>query len=111
MSRPNYDPDPKTDKWFNWKGVQPPRRFPHMTEDEIRNQLKQNLVGHKCEWKQAGNEIYCEAGDFRHGKMIRPNQRLIYKDGKPNLVAIQPVSRNTKRKASQAKRSDSRPSS
>lgn len=97
-----YDPDPKTDKWFEWKGLKKPQRHDHgitdTQENPLSEQLAENLRGHKCDWKQAGNEIYCESDpSFRHGKMIRPDQRLeVDKDGKPRLVALKPIYRDTK---------------
>lgn len=97
-----YNPDPKTDQWFRWKGVEPPKRYSTGLKDTAENPLseqpilKDNLKDHVCEWKQSGGEIYCEVGEFRHGKIIRPSQRLVYVNGKPKVVAMKAIYRDTK---------------
>lgn len=103
-----YNPEPKVDSWFNYKGAVPPKRTPHLTRKEIDEELANNLQGHTCDWKQKGNEIYCEAGDFRHGKMIDPKQRLVFENGKPRLVAMAPIYRDTESKVERLQKKQSR---
>lgn len=73
-----YDPDPKGDSWYKWKGVTPPERTSHgLTEDEIDSVLAKNK--HKCVFEQRGNEIFCEVGDYRHGHFVNPRLEPIYR--------------------------------
>lgn len=74
-----YDPDPKSDAWHRWKGVKPAERTPHQTEEEMENLRKQAMKGHKCVFKQKGNEKYCEVGDFRHGYFVDPRLKPVYR--------------------------------
>lgn len=103
-----YSPEPKTDSWFLHKGAVPPKRTPHLTRKEIDEELATNLKDHTCEWKQQGNELFCTAGDFRHGKMIDPKKRLVFENGKPKLVAMAPVYRDTKLTGSDSPKKQSR---
>ena len=83
------------DKWFLWQGQKPPERNPHLTEQELDEALANNLAGHSCDWKQNGAVIYCEEGDFEHGKRIGVNVRLAGTDEKnhPILVPVGPILR------------------
>ena len=85
----------KGDQWYNWKGVKPPERQPHMTEDEIDEALANNLKGHKCDWRQNGAEILCDIGMSVHGKHIGPKVRLdgTNENGTPILVPFGPILR------------------
>lgn len=60
----------KEDSFYEWKGVKPPERQPHLTEEEVEERLANNLAGHKCHWIQRGNRIECNSGDYAHGKVI-----------------------------------------
>ena len=93
MSRHKYTDD--TDKWYQWKGVKPPERNPHITEEELRHILDEKIEGHVCDWQQEGARIYCESDEFTHGKHIGPNKRLAgtTPDGKPILVPVGPIYR------------------
>ena len=68
MTAKNYKV--KDDTWYEWKGVKPPERISHLTEEEVEERLSTNLAGHQCRWVQRGNRIECDAGDFVHGKVI-----------------------------------------
>ena len=80
----------KGDEWYTWKGVTPPERTPHLTEEEVEERLATNRANHKCEWKQRGNEISCSTGEYTHGQRIATN--LILKGtgskGEPLLEPI-----------------------
>lgn len=97
MSQNKYNyRDDKVDKWFEWKGVKPPERQPHLTEEELEAKLAENLQDHKCEWIQRGNAIECDqSSQYTHGKVIGVNVRLAGTDenGKPVLVPIGPILR------------------
>lgn len=94
MNLQDYKSEHPDDKFYKWKGVKPPERNPHLTETELREILSDNLTGHVCEWQQEGATIFCEAGDFTHGKHIGPHKRLAgTQDGKPILVAVGPIYR------------------
>ncbi len=96
----NYRDD-KVDKWFEWKGVKPPERLPHMTEQELTEALAQNIKDHICDWYQVGPDIECDASSqYTHGKRIGPNFRLdrTDKNGKPILLAWGPIFREPLRK-------------
>lgn len=91
----NYGDD-KVDKWFNWKGVKPPERQPHMTEKELELALEENLKDHTCDWIQRGNAIECDQSpNYTHGKVIGVKERLAGTDekGAPILVPIGPIYR------------------
>lgn len=91
----NYSDD-KVDKWFQWKGVKPPERQPHLTEEELTQALEDNMADHVCDWLQKGNAIECDASpNYTHGKIIGVHQRLAGTDeqGKPILVPIGPIYR------------------
>lgn len=84
------------DKWYKWKGQKPPERTSHnITEEGIDELLSKNLAGHSCDWKQKGNIIYCEEGEYEHGKRIATNLRIAgtKPDGMPLLVPIGAVLR------------------
>ena len=84
------------DKWFAWKGVKPPIRDVHLTEEELEQALADNLKDHKCEWIQKGNAIECDQSpNYTHGKIIGVRERLAGTDdqGKPILVPIGPIYR------------------
>lgn len=78
----------KGDQWYDWKGVKRPERVPNMTEEEMAEAFANNLKEHKCEWRQVGNAIECEAGKYVHGKTIGTAQRLAgtTPEGEPVLV-------------------------
>lgn len=84
------------DKWYKWKGVKPPERTAHATEEEIRDILATRLKDHKCVWKQNGAEIYCDVADFEHGQRIGPNLRIagVSPNGEPVLVPVGPILRS-----------------
>lgn len=107
MNKQQYG-DEKVDNWFRHKGVEPPERIPHLTDDERDQLLKDNIAGHKCNkksWTQNGAELTCDTGDgIVHGKRIGPNLRMktdqngdvILDDkGIPQLVPIGPILRKT----------------
>lgn len=64
------------DKWFEIKGVRPPERIPHMTEEEREQLMEKARTNHHCQWQQRGPEIFCNSGENRHGKRIGTHQRL-----------------------------------
>lgn len=66
----------KGDEWYLWKGVKPPERISHLTEEEIGQKLAVNLANHKCQWKQQGNELSCDVGEYRHGFRI-PTDKIL----------------------------------
>ena len=70
MNQNDYNYKVKGDEWYTWKGVTPPERITHLTEEEISKKLADNLANHKCEWQQQGNEIKCESGGYTHGTRI-----------------------------------------
>jgi hypothetical protein len=97
MNRYNYRDD-KVDKWFEWKGVKPPERIAHMTEEELEEKLRQNFADHKCHWYQVGPDIECDASpNYTHGKRIGTNLRLDGTDSKgmPVLVKWGPILRSS----------------
>jgi hypothetical protein len=86
----------KEDSWYTWKGVKPPERQPHLTEEELSVALEQNIKNHLCDWVQRGNSIECEANaSFTHGKVIGTKLRLDRTDenGKPILVPLHSILR------------------
>lgn len=95
-NRYKYSND-QEDKWFSWKGIKPPERQPHLTEEELEQALAENIKDHVCDWIQRGNAIECEqSSQYTHGKVIGVNVRLAGtdKDGKPVLVPIGPILRS-----------------
>lgn len=85
------------DKWFAWKGLTPPERTPHLTEDELKHAFEENLKDHVCDWLQKGNAIECDASpNYTHGKVIGVRERLAGTDekGSPMLVPIGPIYRS-----------------
>lgn len=82
--------NPQEDKWFQWKGVAPPKRQSHgITEDQIADLL--NKQTHRCQWKQEGPNVYCdEAPEYRHGFRAGVNKRLkgTGPNGEPLLIDI-----------------------
>lgn len=90
MQIPEYG-QPKEDNWYLHKGVKPPERQSHgLSEDDVDEMLRKNLAGHTCKWRQQGPEIFCDNGQYRHGKNIGVHLRLTGTDpnGKPVLVDI-----------------------
>jgi len=87
MNKYNYG-DTKVDGWYAWKGLKPPERTPHLTEEELQTAFEQNLKDHVCDWFQRGNAIECEASpNYTHGKVIGTKLRLAGTEkGKPILV-------------------------
>lgn len=93
-----YNPEAE-DKWLKWKGQKPATRIGHGLHDddeEIAQKLADNLAGHRCDWRQNGSEIYCEAGQYRHGKRIGTRVRLAGTDenGEPVLVPVGAILRS-----------------
>lgn len=90
MNLNDYNYKVKGDEWYTWKGVTPPERITHLTEEEVQEKLASNLAKHKCQWKQYGGEIRCDVGEYTHGKRIATN--LILKGtgskGEPLLEPI-----------------------
>lgn len=94
MPKYNYNHD-KVDSWYRYKGVTPPSRTPNMTEDELHDALKESARSHSCVYEQMGNEIFCETGEYRHGKIIGSAVRLDgTKNGEPILVPVGPILRS-----------------
>lgn len=96
MNRYKYE-NTKEDAWFLWKGLKPPERVPHLTEQELEETLATNIQDHVCDWVQRGNSIECEASPhYTHGKVIGTKLRLAGTDskGKPVLVPFGPVLRS-----------------
>jgi hypothetical protein len=83
------------DKFYTSKGVKPPERTAHMTEEDLEAMLAKHLEGHKCEWRQNGAEIFCDTGDFEHGRRIGTKVRLAGTDdnAQPVLVPVGPILR------------------
>lgn len=103
MNKYNYG-DEKGDNWFKHKGVTPPERHTHLTEDELHQALEDHISKHSCTWRQEGAEIICDQNSdgIVHGKRIGPNLKLaVDKDGNvitdikgvPRLVPMGPVLR------------------
>lgn len=89
-----YEPDPKGDQFLNYKGVAPPKRVVHGTEKDVTEARKQFTAEHVCNWKQRGNEIYCDVGDYEHGKVIGSGKFLeSSKDGVPSISERKPIYR------------------
>lgn len=86
-----YSPDEKGDQFLSYKGVAPPKRFVHGTEKESDESRKRFRAEHACRWKQRGNEIYCDAGDYEHGRVIGQGRFLeSTKDGVPVISERKP---------------------
>jgi hypothetical protein len=83
------------DKFYISRGVKPPERTAHITEDELREALALNLEGHRCDWQQNGAEIFCDIGNFEHGRRIGTRVRLAGTDAnsQPVLVPVGPILR------------------
>lgn len=107
-----YNPDPKGDQWYRYKGVEPPERFPHLTEDELAKIREEIAANHRCVWKQKGNIIFCEEGEYEHGRVL-PSQTMIARDpdgnvlvepsGMPRIVPLQPIMRKRRKLRQPAK--------
>jgi hypothetical protein len=84
------------DKWYDWKGVKRPERVGHLTEEDLEEKLRTNLQGHVCEWRQNGAEIFCDVGEYRHGKRIGSQVRLAGTGdgGEPVLVPVGAILRS-----------------
>lgn len=63
-------------EFLKQRNVKPPERFTHLTEEELRQRLAEQKANHVCSWQQSGSEIFCDSGDFRHGKRIGVNEML-----------------------------------
>lgn len=87
--------NPTEDKFYTSRGVKPPDRTPHLTESDLETLLAKNLEGHVCDWQQNGAEIFCDTGDFEHGRRIGPKVRLAGTDAnaQPVLVPVGPILR------------------
>ncbi len=82
--------NPEEDKFFEIRGVKPPERIPHLTDDERDNLLKHAYENHHCQWRQRGNIIFCDADNFEHGKKISSNMRLTGQSAQ-GLPILQPI--------------------
>lgn len=94
---PDYKNHPE-DKFYKWKGVPPPRRRSHQvvdTEDNPLSEQIREIASHKCSWKQRGYEVYCEEGPNRHGRRLKPGQK-ISPEGKVDKLA--PILRSQRTK-------------
>lgn len=97
----NYGDD-KVDKWFAWKGLKPPERQTHMTEEELEGVFAENIKNHKCEWVQKGNALECaQSPTYTHGKVIGVDKRLAGTngEGEPILVPVGPILRKSTKSA------------
>lgn len=98
MKKRNIDyRNDREDKWYDWKGVKRPERTSHgITEEDIDEILAENLKGHKCVWTQKGSEIFCEEGEYTHGKRIGANLQLkgTGKKGEPLLGPVGAILRD-----------------
>lgn len=69
--------NPEEDKFYEVRGVKPPERIPHITEEEIAARFESNRQARSCEWRQQGADVYCINCGNRHGTMVGPNYRLM----------------------------------
>jgi hypothetical protein len=78
------------DKWFESKGVRPPERVPHMTDEERETRLAANRQSHHCQWHQKGPDIICDSAGYVHGRRIGTKLQLKGQtpEGLPILKAI-----------------------
>jgi hypothetical protein len=79
---------PSSNEWFTRNGVDPPSHEPHLTEEEIAEQLK---TPRKHEWRQKGSVLFCVACPWEHATEGRFTDYLLQgtdKDGSPILKKV-----------------------
>ncbi len=53
-------------------GLEPPYQQVH----DLSDQMISSSLNHTHKWHQIGFEIYCDAGDLRHGRLVDTNMIL-----------------------------------
>lgn len=68
--------NPDEDRFYEVRGVKPPERIPHLTEEEIERKLEANRSARRCVYRQKGPDVYCITCPYRHGNRVRPDMLL-----------------------------------
>lgn len=68
--------NPDEDKFFINRGVKPPERIPHLTQEDIEARFESNRQARNCQWVQKGPDVYCTTCTNRHGTLVGINYRL-----------------------------------
>jgi hypothetical protein len=81
---------PDEDKFYEVRGVRPPERVPHLTDEELEARFEANRAKRHCQWHQQGPEVYCTTCTLQHGTFVGTNQLLVGTDarGCPILKAV-----------------------
>lgn len=70
---------PDADYYRKVLGVEPPVATPHLTEDEIKQNMKPMLPGR---WRAEGNQLIAETENGTHVQTIPTDQLLVGTDDK-----------------------------